>query len=626
MLRPHAFARLLRSVWKVSSLAAVLVLLVTVSAQDALGVSLAPGTGATNVCTDAPLSITFDQQPTLGTSGVIAVYRADGTLADTIDLADPNTSRRTIGGATSGGAPINFRYFPVIVTGNTASIYLHHALEYGQTYYVTLDPGVLGADGFGGISDAVSWRFTTRASPPSAGNSELTVAADGSGDFCSLQGAIDFVPVNNTRPVTITVRTGTYTEIVYVRSSKPFITVRGENRDQTVIQYTNNNNQNPSTASRPVFGVDAPDFTLENITVHNTTPLGGSQAEAFRGNNQRILLNRVNLLSFQDTLLLQGTGFVTNSYIEGDVDFTWGVGAVFFQANELRGTPRTTGYYTMVRNTQANHGNVYVGNRLTRAASTPDNSFYLGRIDPTAFPFSEAVYIDNAMDSHIRPVGWLLSTTPNNDCSKIQNVHFWEYDSVDLAGNPVDVSQRLACSRQLTEAEAAQYRDPAFVLNGWVPTTINATPSVSPPGPTPPPLAPGSAVTVNWTAPTRHTADALGLYRVGAADSTPLAVQFISAGTTGTASFVLPSAPGRYDFRYLVNGGARAVSNALAAGTTCDADASGTVDRSDIAAILSARGASVFPGDPRDADGDGQVTVLDARACVSLCTRAQCAP
>ena len=64
----------------------------------------------------------------------------------------------------------------------------------------------------------------------------------------------------------------------------------------------------------------------------------------------------------------------------------------------------------------------------------------------------------------------------------------------------------------------------------------------------------------------------------------------------------------------------------VSAGVACDTNGDGAVDRNDIAAIMAARGFSVFPRDPRDVDGDGVVTVLDARACVSRCTKAQCAP
>ena len=60
--------------------------------------------------------------------------------------------------------------------------------------------------------------------------------------------------------------------------------------------------------------------------------------------------------------------------------------------------------------------------------------------------------------------------------------------------------------------------------------------------------------------------------------------------------------------------------------TPCDANADGKIDISDIQAITQARNTTVQAGDPRDADGDGQITVLDARQCTLKCTNARCAP
>ena len=551
----------------------------------AFAVELSPASGATQVCIDTPLSIAFNQQPQLGTSGAIRVFQLDGTLVDAIDLADPGSRKRTIGGAVSdNGTPHLFNYFPVIITGNTAAIYLHRQLDYGQAYYVTIDPGVLlDGEGFAGISNPQTWRISTKLSAPPPGTNQLTVATEGTGDFCTVQGAIDFVPAGNTQAVNVNVRKGTYAELVYVVPTKPFITVRGEDRDRTIIQYTNNNtlnSPNPSTDTvnrciqqripngpdffncwRAMFGVEASDFTVENITLHNTTPFGGSQAEAFRGNNDRILLNRVNLLSFQDTLRLQTSGFVTNSYIEGDVDFMWGTGAAFFQKSEFTAL-HSAEWYTQVRNPQTNHGFVYIGNRFTRTAGVADNSYYLSRIEPLRFPFSEVVFINTAMDMHIIPVGWELDPKPATTCAQAPSIHFWEYHSTDLDGNAVDTSNRLSCSRQITDAEAAQYSDPAFVLAGWVPNTLNATPATVAPGPTPGPVAPGTRVTVNWSAPSGHsTRDFIGLYRVGDPDTALLWPQFTTPGTTGTVNFTMPLAPGQYEFRYLVPNKTRVASS-----------------------------------------------------------------
>jgi hypothetical protein len=425
-----------------------------------------PASGAQQVCIDTPLSIRFDQAPRVGTRGLIRVFRSDGTLVDTLDMAAATQARFI------GTAPTRFNYHPVIVTGNTASIVLHQALAYGQSYHVLVDPGVfVDASGqpFAGISDPAAWHFQTRPAAPASGSTTLTVAADGSGDFCTVQGAIDLVPAGNSRRVHIQVRPGVYTEIVYVGPSKSFITVVGADRQATVVQYANNNTLNGAVTSnnRALFGVDASDFAIQTITLHNTTPEGGSQAEAFRGSAQRVMLDRVTLRSRQDTLRLQGAGFVTNSYIEGDVDFTWGNGGVFFSGCEIRSLHRTvassTDILAQVRNPQSGHGNVYLRCQLTGPDLTSADTVFLARIDPTKFPFSQVVYLDCALNPRVPAAGWRL-----DNATSAPNVQFWEHRSTDLAGKPLNVSGRAAFSRQLTDTVAAQWSNPTFVL-GWTP-------------------------------------------------------------------------------------------------------------------------------------------------------------
>jgi pectin methylesterase-like acyl-CoA thioesterase len=496
--------------------------------SDMTPLGFRPWNQQTGVCTDTALYIAFDRAPKVGKSGRVRVYNSAGALVDTIDMSASPQNK------VIGGTP--YVYYPVIVTGNIAAIYLHQPLPYGDTYSVTMDPGVLtDSDGvpFAGFSDPNFWTFGAKPPVPGPLSNSLTVAYDG-GDFCTVQSAIDAVPANNTQPFTITVRPGTYTEINYVPSNKPFITIRGEDRDGTIIQYPNNATLNNGN-SRAQFGVDAPDFTLQDITIWNITPKGGSQAEAFRGNNQRILLNRVNLKSFQDTLLLTGTGFVTDSYIEGDVDFMWGNGAVFFQNTEMKAVS-SGGYYTQIRNGQGQKGNVYVNCKLTSPAGV--TGVYLGRIDPTVFPYSQVVYINSTMGPHIIPAGWLL-----NNSNTAPNVQFWEYKSTDLNGAPLDVSQRLNVSRQLSAAEATQWSDPAFVLGGWVPPTVSAS-------------AASGSIDVNWSAAASHSAkDWIGLYQIGAADQDYLSMQYLGAATTGRLTFAMPARPGPYELRLFLNDG-----------------------------------------------------------------------
>src|SRR5262245_23300474 len=191
--------------------------------------SVFPLDGATGICPDTPLRITFGAPPTLGADGKIQIFDATGdTKVETIDVAVP-TATKTIGGLSG------YKYHPVIISGAEATIHLRNgALSYNKTYYVTVDPGVF-KDGAGhATAPRTAWRFTTRAAPPPAGTAKLTVAPDSTADFCTVQGAFDFIPDGNTAPTTIFVRKGTYTEIVFF-TNKHAITLRGEDRRHSVI-------------------------------------------------------------------------------------------------------------------------------------------------------------------------------------------------------------------------------------------------------------------------------------------------------------------------------------------------------------------------------------------------------
>ncbi len=97
--------------------------------------SLFPPPNGTAVCPDPPLRITFKGPPTLGMAGKIQVLSAANAVVASVDMATPNVTD------VIGGASFTLPR-PVFVDGNDAVIYLKtKALMYGQTYYVTVDPG-----------------------------------------------------------------------------------------------------------------------------------------------------------------------------------------------------------------------------------------------------------------------------------------------------------------------------------------------------------------------------------------------------------------------------------------------------------------------------------------------------
>ncbi|HKX28288.1 MAG TPA: pectinesterase family protein, partial [Blastocatellia bacterium] len=423
--------------------------------QSALTVTaLFPANGAVGLPIDVPLKITFNAAPSLGASGLIRIRdAATNAVVDTIDLAAASQTRAIAGTV--------YNYRPVIINGNTALITPHVTLLYNKKYYVTIDAGAFRtATGvFAGIGSSTGWQFNTKPAAPAAGATTLVVASNGTADFATVQGAIDFVPAGNTVRRLISIRRGSYQELIRVNSNKPLITLRGEDRKGTVIAYANNANFNPN--SRSVVWVNAADWTIQNLTVRNLTPQGGSQAEAVRTNALRSQIRSCDLYSFQDTLQLNGSAYVENSYIEGDVDFMWGNAAAYFLNCELRNV-RSGGYYIQARTPQNQPGFVYVNCRLT--GSSGITGAFLARIDPNAFPYSQVVFINSAMGPQVSPAGWLL-----NNATSSSTIRFWEYRSTDLNGNLLNVSRRIASSRQLTAAQAAQWSNPTFVLGGWVP-------------------------------------------------------------------------------------------------------------------------------------------------------------
>src|SRR5205814_1381496 len=184
---------------------------------------------------------------------------------------------------TNGGQTYNIQR-PIYVDGNTVVVYLpSKPLTYNTTYYVNVASGALKAPGGAAfvVSGTTAWRFTTAAAAP-ANKTALGVALDGSAPFCSLQGALDFIPANNTTATTVSIANGTYHEIVYFKS-KSNITIQGASETGTVIEGVNNDTLNPGTKARALVGGDSTNgLTVNNLTIYNQTPQGGSQAEALR--------------------------------------------------------------------------------------------------------------------------------------------------------------------------------------------------------------------------------------------------------------------------------------------------------------------------------------------------------
>ena len=147
-------------------------------------------------------------------SGKIRIYNATNSVTP-VDVIDMGSNTVFIAALNTGVFLTNnfqphslfsgdaqvINYFPVIITGNTAAIYPHGGvMTSNQTYYVTMDDGVFADSAgayFAGITDTNAWQFTTKPAGP-VNPTNIVVSADGTGDFLTVQGAVDSVPSGNT--------------------------------------------------------------------------------------------------------------------------------------------------------------------------------------------------------------------------------------------------------------------------------------------------------------------------------------------------------------------------------------------------------------------------------------------
>lgn len=292
---------------------------------------------------------------------------------------------------------------------------------------------------------------------------DYVVAQDGSGDFFTVQEAVNAVPDfrKNVR-TTILVRKGTYKEKIIIPESKINISLIGE--DGTILtndDFANKKNvfgENMGTSGSSSCYIYAPDFYAENITFENSAgPVG--QAVACFVSADRAYFKNCRFLGFQDTLYTYGKQsrqYYEDCYIEGTVDFIFGWSTAVF--NRCRIHSKGDGYVTAPSTDKGKkYGYVFYDCRLTSDKEVA--KVYLSR--PWR-PYAQAVFVRCELGKHILPEGWHNWGKRENE----KTVFYAEYESRGEGANP---KARAAFSRQLKNLKGYE---PVTVLagdDGWNP-------------------------------------------------------------------------------------------------------------------------------------------------------------
>lgn len=297
----------------------------------------------------------------------------------------------------------------------------------------------------------------------------FVVAQDGTGDYGSVQEAIDAVPDFRKTETRIFIRNGVYHEKLTLPSTKINVTFVGESTAGTILTYNdsartlNKFGEEIGTTGSSSFFVFGEGFKAKSITFQNDAGDGRKvgQAVAVRVSADRVVFEDCRFLGYQDTLYVQGDGtrqYYKDCYIEGTVDFIFGWATAVFENCEI--FAKDHGYLTAASTEKGrDHGLVFINCRLTGSAAT--NTFYLGR------PWrdhAQTVFINCYMDKHIKPEGWHNWNKPHAE----QTTFYAEYGSTGPGAND---RSRVAWAKQLTKQQAESYTAETILkgTDGWNP-------------------------------------------------------------------------------------------------------------------------------------------------------------
>jgi pectin methylesterase-like acyl-CoA thioesterase len=283
----------------------------------------------------------------------------------------------------------------------------------------------------------------------------ITVAKDGSGQFSTVQAAVNSIASGSSTPIRIDIKAGTYMEKLTI-ASRSHLCLVGAGATTTILSYNDNNAAVGSTSGSASVLISANDFSAANLTIQNSYG-SGSQAVALRTAGQRQQFLNCRFVGYQDTLYAhQGTQYFRNCYVQGNTDYVFGGATAVLENCEVRNVEGGSAVAAPNTDIGSAYGIVFLGGRFTAASGVKANSVGLGR--PWGADGAGA-YLRVDLGAHIIAAGFVPMSS-----NQPQNARFREYQSTGGGANAASRS-----SYQLSASQAASYTV-ATVLAGWTPS------------------------------------------------------------------------------------------------------------------------------------------------------------
>ena len=288
----------------------------------------------------------------------------------------------------------------------------------------------------------------------------FTVSKDGSGDYTTIQAAIDAVAEGE--EATIMVKAGTYEGMVKVgkrtKASTKRISLIGEGMDKTIITAANGKNNignGKDVRDYATLAVFAPDFYAQGICIQNTGGKAAGQALALHIDGDCSAFYRCKIAGYQDTHRTKKgvRSYYKECVIEGATDYIYAGGTCWFERCTLNcvaggyitAPEDITVYTTAEDGTKMWLGFIFNECTVTKASGVSDKSVSLGRC--WGEEKCGSMFLNCQLNNVIKAAGW--ETMGGNDGTKSYYAEYKSKNGTALA----DVSNRISWSHQLTDAD-----------------------------------------------------------------------------------------------------------------------------------------------------------------------------
>lgn len=279
----------------------------------------------------------------------------------------------------------------------------------------------------------------------------IFVARDGTGEFRTIDEAIEVCRAFMDYHKVIFVKNGTYKEKLIIPQWLQNIEICGESKEKTIITYDDHANVKRPETGKPMgtfrtytLKIEGNAITLKNLTIENNSARLG-QAVALHTEGDRLLFINCRFIGHQDTIYtgVAGTRLYFNGcYICGTTDFIFGPSTAWFEDCTIESLVNS---YVTAASTPKDQAYGYIFNNCRLIAKEGVNQVYLGR--PWR-DYGYTLFMNCELGGHIRPEGW-----HHWEKQREQTARYLEYNN---HGEGAKTKERVAWSHQLTKKEAAQ--------------------------------------------------------------------------------------------------------------------------------------------------------------------------